>query len=197
MRLKGIAIAACMVLIATPSAKSLELQIDDLGQLTGAKGLSVGGSLLDVAFVEGTCVNLFSGCNEPSDFAFTTESEAEAAGNSLLAQVLVDGQSGDFDSESELTFGIESEAEGLIFIPFFREVDRNRVLSARVINFAFDNRVDGVNTTRLSINADTIDQQNGVFALFTPSVATVPLPAGGWLLFAALGLLGFCNRSTA
>lgn len=75
------------------------------GQLVGASGVDVDGTLYDVEFVDGSCVDLFSGCDESSDFTFTTESDALAASQALLDQVFLDGLGGNFDSAPELTNG--------------------------------------------------------------------------------------------
>lgn len=75
------------------------------GILKGAQGVDIGGTLYNVSFADSTCVAVFSGCNEPSDFLFQTQAQAAAAAQALLDQVLVDGASGNFDSRPELTFG--------------------------------------------------------------------------------------------
>lgn len=59
----------------------------------------------DVAFREGTCAALFTGCNEASDFAFTSEANATAGAQALLDDVFVDGLLGAFDNRSETTIG--------------------------------------------------------------------------------------------
>ena len=43
------------------------------GQLMGASGVDVGGSLYDVQFLDGTCIDLYSGCDDVSDFTFQTQ----------------------------------------------------------------------------------------------------------------------------
>jgi hypothetical protein len=74
------------------------------GLLLGAEDVDVGGTLYDVLFVDGTCAELYSGCNEESDFTFTTLEEASAASQALLDQVFI----GDFDTDPSLTSGCES-----------------------------------------------------------------------------------------
>jgi hypothetical protein len=59
----------------------------DGGPLTGAHGVSVGEVLYDVTFQDGTCVALFSGCDESSDFAFKTAGAAGLASKALMNQV--------------------------------------------------------------------------------------------------------------
>jgi hypothetical protein len=76
------------------------------GVLTGATGVNVGGTLYDVEFVDGTCIALFNGCDEPTDFAFTTGTAATLASQALFDQVLLDVAGiGSFDSNPWLTFG--------------------------------------------------------------------------------------------
>ncbi len=41
------------------------------GILHGASGVDVGGTLYDVEFLDGTCIVLFNGCDQSSDFTFT------------------------------------------------------------------------------------------------------------------------------
>ena len=71
------------------------------GQLVGAFDVSVGGTLYDVTFQDGTCVDLFDGCDEVSDFAFPTSSAANSASFALLAQVLLGEDSLDAVAPSE------------------------------------------------------------------------------------------------
>ena len=75
------------------------------GQLMGASGVDVGGSLYDVEFLDGTCASVFSGCDEASDFTLSDWNEAGLAAQALLDQVLLDGPSGNFDSSPWLTAG--------------------------------------------------------------------------------------------
>jgi hypothetical protein len=85
--------------------ESATLIIDGGGQVVGATGVIVGGSSYDVEFLEGTCVALYNGCDEASDFTFTTESAATLASQALLDQVFLDGGLGNFDTDVDLTFG--------------------------------------------------------------------------------------------
>ena len=73
------------------------------GQLLGASNVNVGGTLYNVQFIDGTCVALFNGCNEASDFTFTEPVSALSAAQALLDQVFLDGPSGSFDSIPYLT----------------------------------------------------------------------------------------------
>ena len=55
------------------------------GELIGAHGLAVGDQIYNVEFVDGSCVDLLNGCNEPSDFPFSDETSAHAASGTLAA----------------------------------------------------------------------------------------------------------------
>lgn len=85
------------------SANAAILNVDASGQLLGAAGVDVGGTLYDVTFMDGSCADVFSGCNEAGDFTFQTEVSATAASAALFGQVLLDVPQGGFDSKSELT----------------------------------------------------------------------------------------------
>ena len=81
------------------------------GQLMGASGVLVDGNLYDVQFLDGTCIDLYNGCDEDSDFTFQTEASAVLASQALLDQVFLDDpitQSSfflAFDIRPELTNG--------------------------------------------------------------------------------------------
>ena len=75
------------------------LQIDGGGNLTGAHEVDVGGTLYDVAFLDGTFDSVFG----VSGLDATTLAEAAAFSDALLAHVFV----GMFDSMPSLTVGCE------------------------------------------------------------------------------------------
>jgi hypothetical protein len=77
----------------------------DAGILTGARNVVVNGTLYDVDFVDGTCVELFSGCDAASDFPFRVSGLAVAASQALLDFVFIDGPAGSFDSDTRITRG--------------------------------------------------------------------------------------------
>jgi hypothetical protein len=59
------------------------------GQLHGAFGVDVGGTLYNVEFLDGTCIALFNGCDAVSDFTFQSSALAAAASQALLDQVFL------------------------------------------------------------------------------------------------------------
>jgi hypothetical protein len=126
---------------AAPAAPVLQVEG---GVLTGARGVSVNGELYDVEFRDGTCIELFSGCDSLSDFTFT-DSRAIAASQALLDQVFVDGVLGNFDSMPALTRGC-GDNTGQGFCAVFTPVDPlvNNVLAQNssievgdLVRFAF------------------------------------------------------------
>ena len=98
------ALVATLLAAVTGAWAAPTLKVEG-GILKGAQGVDIGGTLYNVSFADSTCVAVFSGCNEPSDFLFQTQAQAPAAAQGLLDQVLVDGAAGNFDSRPELTFG--------------------------------------------------------------------------------------------
>lgn len=83
--------------------------------------MEVDGNLYDVDFLDGTCVDLFDGCDEETDFLFTTSNSALQASRALLDQVLLDSPLGLFDSDPFSVAGIEASTVldyGVIWTPY-------------------------------------------------------------------------------
>jgi hypothetical protein len=78
------------IFLATSGAQAAVLIVVG-GELQGATDVNVGGTLYDVQFVEGTCIDLYDGCDDVSDFAFVTVADAFVAAEALLEQVVLDG----------------------------------------------------------------------------------------------------------
>src|SRR5262245_843905 len=75
----------------------VHLIINSSGILTGARCINVGGVLYDVDFRDGTCVEVFNGCDEASDFLAATGGTRPFS-QALLDQVLLDSPAGLFDT---------------------------------------------------------------------------------------------------
>ena len=101
--MKNIRTVITALLVFTPFAANADLIVNSDGKLVGATGVDVGGTLYDVVFADGTCIDVFTGCDEQSDFTFGNGADAAEASQALLDQVLVDGALGMFDSDPLLT----------------------------------------------------------------------------------------------
>ena len=175
----------------TASAAVLQVSGDEL---IGALGVNVNGTLYNVEFVEGTCAALFSGCDQPSDFAFTTQAEADAASQALLDQVLIDGPQGNFDTQPTLTFGCEPNTQAPYcapLTPFMLMVNSDGAFvgSSEILNqptVSGDTITSGFNT----VGFDTTSNPFLVYVRFTPTALPEPTTVG----LLAIGLAGFGLR---
>ncbi len=189
-----------LLLTATVSANAVTLTIDPMtGQLLGAEDVGVNGEFFDVAFLDGTCGDLFNGCDEAGDFAFPNEFVATEAVFALLDQVFVDGQ-GQFDSNPGLTFGCDS-APCFVDIPVFSELGGFGSSGPGPVAVSVTNAVDEVNDGVFpffalvdpATDSNALGATNVVFAVFTP-VAPVPIPAALPFFLASLAGLGVMRR---
>jgi hypothetical protein len=180
---------AMMGMAGTASAAVLNV----LGnQLQGAHNVDVLGTLYDVTFADGTCADLFGGCDELSDFAFNTQASATAAGQALLDQVLIDSVAGTFDSDPDLTNGCSAGYDCDVYVPFD--------LSGGSLYFGYtSNYSSSYGATDIanccgqdSANLSTATDSVSVWGVFAPAV--VPIPSAALLFatgLAGLGLMGW------
>jgi hypothetical protein len=103
LRVRLMLVAGWLFICGTGQAALLQVSG---GMLTGATGVLVNGVAHDVVFVDGSCIAVFGGCDDASDFHFSTADDAQAASEALLAQVFVDLNANDaFDSAPGNTSG--------------------------------------------------------------------------------------------
>lgn len=164
------------------------------GQLMGAAGVDVGGTLYDVTFREGTCIALFDGCDEASDFTFTTQEDAQAASQALLGQVFIDGPAGNFGSSPELRFGfLGLFPSTYVMTPYGFTLPDGSIDVVGVTAAWLDD-----SSSLLFLNpflpGSSFPSTNNLFVYSDWTVATVPLPAGGMLLLSALGGMAALRR---
>ena len=97
-------------LFIASNAHAATLNVVD-GQLMGASNVLVDGNLYDVQFLDGTCIDLYNGCDQTQDFTFQTSASALLASQALLDQVFLDGPEGLFDSNPSLTNACSGHVE--------------------------------------------------------------------------------------
>lgn len=167
------------------------------GQLTDAQNVAVGDTLYDVRFDDSTCVNVFDGCDQVSDFPFDNADDAVDAAQALLDQVFIDGPAGLFDTEPFAITGCSSGFLCRAFIPY--AVDGVGIFSVRSA-FAqnhLDEAMDGPFTiVGIAPLQPFTDFDNAVLAVFSP-VGTVDVPAPGALWLFAVALAGLAAANTA
>ncbi|MBT8139715.1 MAG: hypothetical protein KJP25_08090 [Gammaproteobacteria bacterium] len=167
------------------------LDIDQGGNLLGATNVDVNGNFYDVSFQDGPCASLFDGCDDPSDFTFSTEVEALAASQVLLDEVFIDSGFGSFDSKPELTVGCESATECRA-ITVFRLSESNGVEGRAARNSASE-ASDQTASQIIGTGTNTTAIPTNVYAVWKLSNQgagiQVPLPAG-WIALLALMLAG-------
>lgn len=188
--LLGASFVAGLALLGAP-ALAANLIVSAGGKLVGATGVAVNGVSYDVQFADGTCAQVFSGCDSTDDFAFSDEATALAAGQALLDQVLIDSSSGMFDSVPTLTFGCSFDPMCQSLIPvFFEGINvRGAVVNNNSVGEDLIFYGGGAN-----INLNTADFPAVNYAVFTPSAAPVPEPASWIMLIAGFGTVGYSLR---
>jgi len=190
-------ILLCLALLGLPSTKAGAATYNiDNGELKGAYGVSVNSGLYDVSFMDGTCVALYTGCDDVSDFTFNTADLAFTATLALLEQVF--NKADYWDLIPDGTAGINPGAvAGQIITPFAPHVNGlawahiaiNRQALEVDVPLCFDTA-----PCLISIDSDTVDVRTETYAKWTP-VSPVPAPAAIWLFGTALiGYVGMARR---
>lgn len=186
------AILSVMLLVSLGSqAQAATLDVDGGGNLLGASGIEVGGSLYDVSFANGICQDFWHRCGDlfPA-FTFPTAVDAMAAANALISELFSDNNG--FDTTPTLTNGCDDPAACYIITPYALDGDGETVFAYNALNLAgngFDTAIAASIGTYTPTNADA------TYAIWSPNVSPVPLPAAAWLFGTALiGLIGFAKR---
>jgi len=191
---RSLIFAPLLMVLSLPASAAI-LTIDANGVLRGATGVNVGGNLLDVTFVDGSCIALFSGCDNAADFDFTNAGQVSVAAQALLQQVFV----GAFDQDPSLTFGCAGATVRCnVYIPIVIGITfQNQVLTSELGLFNGVGNDDGFNpgNNLFFASTDTTTSGTSVFARFTPSAATaVPEPTSVLLLGSGLVAVMTRNR---
>ena len=75
---------ASFILLLSMQANAVIIHTNANGQLIGASEVNVNAVFYNVEFVDGTCPDLFNGCNDINNFVFQSFDNAEAASQALL-----------------------------------------------------------------------------------------------------------------
>ena len=210
--MKTLIMAATLLFMSNSVFAVVMLNVDN-GQLLGASGVNINNTRYDVEFRDGTCVELFSGCDQNTDFTFQSEGDANTAAQALLDFVFIDGPEGNFDSVPNLTNGIQSFDDAFVLIPYLLSEVTDNVFAETAENRGEDGFPDivgeaTINSLITDTTSDIDDFTNGgpvnnrdsfgdrfVFALFseTPRIEDDPtrVPEPSTLMLMSLAMLGF------
>jgi hypothetical protein len=192
------AVAAFAIAASVP-ATAATLLVDGGGKLVGATDVFVLGTAYNVSFVDGTCAALFGGCDDSSDFVFTSEIPALFAAQALELQVFFDAPGGPFfDSDYTLTSGCGPDpSNGVlscdVLIPFALSVNPAFVQTATFFNGGVRPDETSPATGEL-ISYDTANDAFQVYARFTLPTGSVPEPSTWAMMLLGFGAIGLSIR---
>ncbi len=168
------------------------------GTLMGATGVTVNGSLYDVSFQDGTCIELYNGCNDNTNFLFTNPNDLNdddllyTAMNALLDQVFIDSSLGLFDQQPNLMNGCNVPGGCNITTPLW--VSEAGGLGVIVTHNWAQEHQDVVSIGGGPYNTIDFSPQPGVdfdinvYAVW--SVSPIPEPSTYILILIGLGIIG-------
>ncbi len=201
MKLVRNIIYSCAVLIYSTASYSALLNVNN-GILLGASDVDVNGVLYDVSFIDGTCAELFSGCDQNTDFPFANPLDLDdgtlgtAANAALLDQVFIDSLLGMFDSDPTKTNGCQSSFRDCqASTPLFISQGGAGLGILGAFNSRNENR-DNPNAGGGVFSIDSSDQIAITYAVWSESQPSpVPVPAATWLFGSGLiGLVGMRRK---
>lgn len=171
------------------------------GNLIGATGVQVGQTLYNVSFIDGSCIDIFTGCNQQHHFTFSDLSDANIASQALLEQVLINLPAPNtFDDDPEKSNLCSNSGLCVYFTPYDLAVNTElagnplEVLVSSAFNRSKETESsspDGVGHQSFSRTEDLAITNTGNlvgYAVWTPA-NPVPIPASGLTMISALALL--------
>jgi hypothetical protein len=182
------------LVMASSTASAATLNVVG-GQLLGASGVDVGGSLYNVEFLDGTCIALYNGCDDVSDFTFQTQADALLAAQALLDQVFLDGADL-FDTDPNNTVGCISSQSCFAETPYALSIpDPPNALVFTVSALNHEDEIsDAVIPFNIGIFVDLSISSMEVYAVWSASVPPPGVPSLGPIGTAALmSLLGLAG----
>ena len=135
------------------------------GKLIGAHGVRLFDMTFNVAFVEGSCRELYNGCTTfdfdvvSKDSVYGYIEKASWAGQAALAlkeQVFV----GSYDTDPSKTFGCESPYDCYVVTPYKYDLDPDMGYLGGVVGMWFDNDFGTIDRTQ-ELGWVTSDQSSG------------------------------------
>lgn len=174
-----------LLLLPLHSSSAASLVTDANGILTGARDILVGVNKYDVFIRDGSCVGLFSGCDEQSDFPFIA-TDAYLAVDALLALLISDAR---FVQDPSRISGCVASTFGncILLTPYTPSIFQRNVVDIYGLVLPTD-RQPFIGYTENISNSDTSRASGRTYAIWTKSQpATVPEPST--LMLLGVGLL--------
>lgn len=196
-RLCAMVVSAVIALCSLPVLAAPTLLVTG-GLLTGAKGVVVGADLYDVQFKDGTCADLFNGCDGADDFVFDSDSTARVAFTALLDSVFIDSDLGNFDSDPSQTLGCSDFGVCRVRTPLAVLTAGEEITAIRLENWRNGNNTDFVSSSfPVLFGLDTTLVTTSTWAVWTRSTA-IPEPSTlGLVALAGVSLMAVRRRRRA
>jgi len=171
------------------------------GALMGATDVDVNGILYDVQFLSGSCIDLYSGCDESTDFPFTNPDNLNdgvllsTAMQALLDQVFIDASFGNFDSNPGLTNGCGSSVvDCFVGTPLWVGSAGGTGVTSAYNTTGRDYVTAGGGSLSDAVLGGDITNSRSTYAVWTQTTV-VPLPPAIWLFGSGLlGLVGLVRK---